>query len=224
MGIQQRKEKERQDRRNQILLAAERLFKIKGFGKTKLEDIAKEAELSPGTLYLYFKSKGELCGWLLLNLLQHLRLCVENIVSQADTGPRQRIAALRKLLMETHAFDSPVPDIVFHFQSSEALNSLAPELVSRICETIRYLADAVAEVFGAGNEEGCFTEDSRRLFSSIFWYTFFGVVVWGKFVKSFGGREEDLKNLAEASFEAMWQGMNKQIEKPEIKEVNQQTV
>ena len=57
MGIQERKQRERERRRQQIIVAAKRVFSEKGFSKSTMEDIAREAELSPGTLYLYFKNK-----------------------------------------------------------------------------------------------------------------------------------------------------------------------
>ena len=60
MGIQERKEREKGRRRQQIMIAAKRIFSLKGFNKATMEDIANEAELSPGTLYLYFKSKEEM--------------------------------------------------------------------------------------------------------------------------------------------------------------------
>ena len=60
MGIQERKKRERERRRQQIMVAAKNVFAQKGFNKATMEDIAKEAELSPGTLYLYFKNKEEL--------------------------------------------------------------------------------------------------------------------------------------------------------------------
>ena len=41
------------------MVAAKRVFSDKGFNKATMEDIAQEAELSPGTLYLYFKNKEE---------------------------------------------------------------------------------------------------------------------------------------------------------------------
>ena len=59
MGIQERKEREKERRRQQIMVAAKRVFSNKGFNKATMEDIAQEAELSPGTLYLYFKNKEE---------------------------------------------------------------------------------------------------------------------------------------------------------------------
>ena len=74
MGIQERKERERERRRQQIMVAAKRVFTDKGFSKATMEDIAKEAELSPGTLYLYFKNKDELYASLSLRILQYLMI------------------------------------------------------------------------------------------------------------------------------------------------------
>lgn len=44
-------------RRSHILDAAERCFARTGFHRTTMQDICKEAEVSPGALYLYFDSK-----------------------------------------------------------------------------------------------------------------------------------------------------------------------
>ncbi len=47
-------------RRAQILGAAKRCFARKGYHETKVDDIVREAGLSKGALYWYFKSKEEL--------------------------------------------------------------------------------------------------------------------------------------------------------------------
>lgn len=60
MGIAERKEREKTKRKNDIVDAAEKLFFTKGFINTAMDEIAAEAELSKGTLYLYFKSKEDL--------------------------------------------------------------------------------------------------------------------------------------------------------------------
>ena len=60
MGITERKEREKQQRREEIIQAAEKVFFTKGFDKSTMDDIAESAELSKGTLYLYFKSKEDL--------------------------------------------------------------------------------------------------------------------------------------------------------------------
>lgn len=60
MGITERKEREKQQRRKEIVSAAEKVFFSKGFDQSTMDDIADRAELSKGTLYLYFKSKEQL--------------------------------------------------------------------------------------------------------------------------------------------------------------------
>lgn len=48
------------ERKTQIINAAEGVFTEKGFDQARMDDIAEETGLSKGTLYLYFKSKDEL--------------------------------------------------------------------------------------------------------------------------------------------------------------------
>ncbi len=60
MGTAARKEREKQKRREEILAAARDLFYEKGYQNTTVEEIAEAAEISKGTVYLYFASKDEL--------------------------------------------------------------------------------------------------------------------------------------------------------------------
>ena len=60
MGIAERKEREKKQRRNDIIDAAEKVFFSKGSEIATMDDVAQESELSKGTLYLYFKSKEDL--------------------------------------------------------------------------------------------------------------------------------------------------------------------
>ncbi|HOD16142.1 MAG TPA: TetR/AcrR family transcriptional regulator [Spirochaetota bacterium] len=60
MGTQQRKINEKIKRRKDILEVAKGVFISKGLEAATMEEIANKAELSKGTLYLYFKSKEEL--------------------------------------------------------------------------------------------------------------------------------------------------------------------
>jgi len=48
------------DHKVQILEAAEKIFAKKGFYTTTMEEVAKEARLAKGTIYLYFDSKEDL--------------------------------------------------------------------------------------------------------------------------------------------------------------------
>ncbi|NLL52164.1 MAG: TetR/AcrR family transcriptional regulator [Peptococcaceae bacterium] len=50
----------REEKKNEILRAAGQVFFSKGFEKTKIEDVAKQAGIGKGTVYEYFESKLQL--------------------------------------------------------------------------------------------------------------------------------------------------------------------
>lgn len=54
------RERQREQRRERILLAAARLFADRGFDQTGIEDIATAAEVSVTTIYNYFNAKRDL--------------------------------------------------------------------------------------------------------------------------------------------------------------------
>jgi len=59
-----------QERKDQILNAAEQVFTEKGFDDARMDDIADQTGLSKGTMYLYFKSKDDLIIAILDRLFQ----------------------------------------------------------------------------------------------------------------------------------------------------------
>lgn len=60
MGVKERKERDKLERREQILQAAHDLFLEKGFEQVSIRNIAEAIEYSPATIYLYFKDKNEI--------------------------------------------------------------------------------------------------------------------------------------------------------------------
>ena len=63
-----RRLREKENRCNTILKAAETLFARKGYHQTSIEEIADLAEVSTGSVYFYFKNKEEL----LIKLMQEI--------------------------------------------------------------------------------------------------------------------------------------------------------
>ncbi len=70
--------------RGSILAAAERLFAEKGTEGTTMDDIAREAEYSKATLYVYFQSKEEIVGAILLNGLAMLKKRVHQAIESNE--------------------------------------------------------------------------------------------------------------------------------------------
>ena len=60
MGVTERKEREREQKRSMILDVAEQLIIDKGLDHLNMDELAEQAEVSKGSLYLYFKNKTDL--------------------------------------------------------------------------------------------------------------------------------------------------------------------
>ena len=60
-----------EERKDQIMNAAEEVFTQKGFNEARMDDIAEETGLSKGTLYLYFKSKDDIIIAILDRIFQY---------------------------------------------------------------------------------------------------------------------------------------------------------
>jgi AcrR family transcriptional regulator len=60
MGIKERRERQKEHLREEILEAARELFLKEGVGNVSMRAIAKKIEYSPTTIYLYFKDKWDL--------------------------------------------------------------------------------------------------------------------------------------------------------------------
>jgi AcrR family transcriptional regulator len=60
MGVQERREREKKELRQEILDAARDLFVREGFENVSMRKIAEKIEYSPTTIYLYFRDKADL--------------------------------------------------------------------------------------------------------------------------------------------------------------------
>ncbi len=85
MGIQERKEREKEQRREEILNAAQKIFFEKGLQNATMDEIAEAAELSKGTLYLYYGSKEDLYFSVMMRGLEILHDMFVQSIEEAST-------------------------------------------------------------------------------------------------------------------------------------------
>jgi AcrR family transcriptional regulator len=69
MGIQERKQREKEAMQKLILETANALFDKNGIEQVSIRNIAHEIEYSPATIYLYFKDKDEILFYLTSSFL-----------------------------------------------------------------------------------------------------------------------------------------------------------
>jgi len=90
--VPNRKERERQRHREEVLEAAEVVFAEKGFHRSTMEDVAEQSEFSIGTLYNFFSSKEELYRSLMEMRIQQLNVEANAALDEAN-NPEELIQA-----------------------------------------------------------------------------------------------------------------------------------
>ena len=208
MGIKERKEREKERRRQQIIVAAKRIFSAKGFNKATMEDIAREAEISPGTIYLYFKNKDELYASLSIRILQHLNIRLEHVKNQNNTD-EQKIALLKDALYDIYDFDPLILINLFHLQSSESLKNLSPGLMSEIKRLSQSSLKIMSDIFSEGIRTGVFINENPNALADIVWSLFSGVILWEESKKIINNKKDFLKTTLDIAFDIFRQGVTK---------------
>ena len=135
MGTHERREREKEQRRRDILDAARECFWKQGYTQATMPQIARAAELAPGTLYLYFPSKSALYVELLVEGYDVLIPRLRELVAGRD-GPVAQIEALIDGFFD-FARDCPeYSNIIFFLLQQEGRGprqaSLGDDLLERV--------------------------------------------------------------------------------------------
>lgn len=99
MGIEQRKIREKETRRDNIVNAAEEIFLSSGFNNSTIDQIAEKSEIGKGTLYLHFKSKEELLLAVYLKNLEQVERIFLEAMNRQETGI-DKIRVLSRMTLE----------------------------------------------------------------------------------------------------------------------------
>ncbi len=83
--------KEAEERRNEILDVAERLFAEKGFDHTSTNDILQEIGIARGTLYYHFKSKEDILDAMIDRMTEQLLAKASAIAANGEIPVLQRL-------------------------------------------------------------------------------------------------------------------------------------
>ena len=209
MGIQTRQLRDRERRRQQIIAASKRVFTSKGVSRTTIKDIADEAELSPGTLYIYFKNKDELYASLSIRMLKHLQVSLQRVKETKDLSDDQRIDSVKKALLELYEIDPLMLINLSHLQASETLDNISPELYEQILDLSRRSLQTLSEIFAEGIELGSFLKRKPMQLAVVLWAMFSGLVLWEESKRSLDSRKAFLKPTLDVAFEVFGRGIAK---------------
>ncbi len=136
--------KEAEERRNEILDVAERLFVTKGFDQTSITDILNEIGIARGTLYYHFNSKEDILDAIIRRITKKLVAQAEAIAGQKEIPVLQRLTLMMKALNVNDDLGHEIMEQVHKPQNAlmhqkmqgELLASVNPLITSLIKEGI----------------------------------------------------------------------------------------
>lgn len=176
----------REDIRDLILDATDRLLARYGYKKMTMEDLAQEVGIGKGTIYLHFPSKEEV-------VLSHVDRIVERLkgellkIAEADGGePSER---LRRMLVTRVMFRF---DSVQHYTESlsDLLAALRPGLLARRRRHFEEEAEVLARVLREGRREGAFDFRDARTAAGTLLTATNALLPYSLSARELGGRAE----------------------------------
>ncbi|MBR2540598.1 MAG: TetR/AcrR family transcriptional regulator [Mogibacterium sp.] len=138
--------------KERIIDTAWDLFRKKGFGETTINDIIREAAISKGTFYYYYRSKDD--------LLDTLSVILDREYERLDAEEDKNMSAFDKLIYinrEVHTFINDNIDhrLIAYLYSAQIIKDESSSLLDRNRYYFRYLE----KIFEEGKKSGEIRDD-----------------------------------------------------------------
>lgn len=209
MGIQERKEREKQLRWQLIQNAAKELFIVKGFNSTTMEDIAQKAELSVATIYQYFKNKEELYSSLNLFALQYLFDEIEKIYKNNKLSVEKKVIGFKEAMYKTYKREPLILRNILHAQLEDTLTKINSELIDKLNNLSQRIMNMVSDVYEEGVLQKKFRNGHGMAHADILWAIFTGLVMWEESKKKQNPKKDFLKPTLDRAFDVFCWGIKR---------------
>lgn len=192
MSLKERREREKIERRKQILDAARFLLFEKGLNATSMNQIAKQAEIGVGTIYFYYKSKEELFAELQAEGL-------ELLYSKTKKACEKELEFAGKLRSTAQVFfkfskeNKDYFDIINYFLSAPE-QIFTQSLKDQVDQQGNKVISLVENILVEGIKSGAFKKIDSRRYSIMFWATLYGLTHFKK-LKNTILKGDTFKNL-----------------------------
>ncbi|MGZ9585671.1 TetR/AcrR family transcriptional regulator [Paenibacillus marinisediminis] len=142
--------KEAEERRNEILDAADELFGQKGFDGTSTNDILEKVGIARGTLYYHFKSKEDIMDALIERYNVLLLGAAQEIAADKSIPVVERII---RVVMALNISGGSSKEIMEHIHKPQ--NALMHQKIQRVI--INGVTPILTEIIREGIEQGMFS-------------------------------------------------------------------
>ncbi len=155
MSSEERRKKEKENRKNSILKVARKLFFERGFKSVTVDLIAAKAEVSKGSIYLYFDSKEEIYTQILIsaNIERHKE--IENFTKQ-DGSASELLLSFALDYVNFFMDNNELFRILMTFMLQSENMNLTEEQNTQLIHTTNENVLAISEILQKGVASGEF--------------------------------------------------------------------
>ncbi len=208
MGLEERRKRERENRKTAILRAARRLFFEKGFKSVTVESIARKAELSKGSIYLYYKGKEEIYAHILLNDIDKFHDRISDLLINPISASEVLIR-LSSIYVDFFLNDRELFRILVRFMLHTPDMNLPEDLNNHIIKTTNKTISVIEQVFIYGIEKGEFQATlNLRLNRNAIWGMLNGIISLHLFTGIEKNRADIIQNTVKAGLEIYIRGIS----------------
>ncbi len=179
VGLKERREREKQARRESILVAARELLHQKGMNGASMNQIAKKSELGVATLYSYFKNKDDLFATLQQEAFDLLKEMVAKILENEE-NPRNQLRKIASSFLDFSQARKNYYYIINYFISTSEI-IFEPKLKKRIDQQGEQVLLLSGNIIQEGINKGVFKATDVKRSSIMFWILIHGLTNYRKF-------------------------------------------
>lgn len=173
MGIKERQEREREEKRELILTAAKEIIEKEGIDKLSIRKIANKIEYSPAIIYHYFKDKEEVIQYIMAESYKRIVKTLASLQNQEGEAATKLKSSLRKYIELALQMSEEYKTIMLNDSPSILqYTSVLFKGASKERQAIKILCDHLKE-----NNLKSYDDDFIELTAQAVWSSVFGLII-----------------------------------------------
>jgi TetR/AcrR family fatty acid metabolism transcriptional regulator len=183
-----------------ILKASIKVFARRGFFNSTVADVARQAGVADGTVYLYFKNKDDILVSIFNHVMDEVMDCINRELSQLK-DPVARLRKIIKMHLELMENDADLA-VVFQVELRHSIKFMEQFSATRVAEYLR----VIRSVIEAGQKNGTIRRDVD---SSIASKVLFGALDEMTTNWMLSKKKYPLASTADAIFQTFFRGISR---------------
>ncbi len=207
MTIEDRRKREQAVKKKAILRAARKLFFDKGFRSVTVENIAHRAEISKGSVYIYFNSKEEIYTQILFTEIEKFHKKIENIL-QDENHAFEVMEKFFRIYLDFFISDRELFRILMNFMLHPEDANLTPEFSNHIIKSTNKTIKIIENIILFGIQRGEFPASVNIVqCRNALWGLLNGVISLHLFTGEEEKREEKIRSTVSEGLDIFLRGL-----------------